>query len=253
MLGQDLRSRVLPGLGPRVLAFVDTPVDWDTEHRPEIPADRTWPFPVVLALELQADPDRNSSAPSAAKQPTVADALENGLNTVLALATLNGKLAEVHTRFVTHNVAGVTVNTLDPSVPFACAVDHAGNQLVLSSFPGAVDRFLAHDSGSTGGSRFKQLRSRAFPTAHSFLCLDLAATETMLATHRERILAVLARQNHRPRDEVARDLDQFIALTRLFDAAYLTSRMESDSATAFQTFGLLTRPGELDGATSQKP
>ncbi len=253
LLGQDLRTRILPCLGPRVLAFVDTPIEWQTGHKPEATANRTWPFPVVLALQLQADPLPDAFGSKAAKRPTVAEAMDNGLNTVLALVTLNGKFAEAHTRIVTHEVVGVTVKALDPPLPAAYGVDRSGNQIVLSNSPTAVERYLAHGSSPTGGARFMQLHARAFPEAHSFLCLDLAAIETMIATHRDRIIDILSSQKHRSRDEVTHDLDQFLPLSQLFDAAYLTSRIDGESATTYQTLGLLTRRNSSPEATSPKP
>ncbi len=142
-LGQDPRTRILPALGPRILACADAPADWEPGRKPDVPAGRTWPFPAVIALELQATPDQNTYYAMAARQATVADALDNALNTLLAIVTFNGKFAEARTRIVTHEVAGVTVKTLDPPVPFAYAVDRVGHRLVLGDSAGAVERYLA--------------------------------------------------------------------------------------------------------------
>jgi len=147
----------------------------------------------------------------------------------------------------------VTVKTLEPPIPFAYAVDRAGHRLVLGDSAGAVERYLACGADPQAGARFRELQARAFPEAHSFVCLDLAAVGAMIATHRDRILGLLANQEHRSRDDVAHDLDQFLALSRLFDAAYLTSRIESDSATVFHALGLLPRKSEPAGATAPKP
>jgi hypothetical protein len=67
------------------------------------------------------------------------------------------------------------------------------------------------------------------------------------------IIGIFANKEHRSRDGVARDLDQLFALSRLFDAAYLTNRIESDSATVFHALGLVARQGETVGASSLKP
>jgi len=252
-LGQDPRTLILPRLGPRILACADAPADWEPGRQPEGPAGRTWPFPSVISLELQATPDQDPIYAVAARQPTVADALDNALNTLLAVVTLNGKLAEGRSRIVSHEVTGVPVKTLDPPVPFAYAVDRASHRLVLGDSAGAVERYLARGSDPNAGARFRGLQARAFPEAHSFLCLDLAAVGTMIATHRDRILGMLVNREHRSRDEVARDLDQFLALSRLFDAAYLTYRIDGESATVFHALGLLPRQGETGGATAPKP
>jgi len=252
-LGQDVRTRILPGLGPWILACADAPADWVSGRKSDVPIGRTWPFPSVIALELKAGQDQDPYHASAARQATVADAVDNALNTLLALVTFNGKLSEARSRIVTREVSGVTVKTLDPPVPFAYAVDRAGHRLVLGDSAGAVERYLACGTDPRAGARFRGLQSRAFPEAHSFLCLDLAAVGTMIETHHDRILGILANQQHRSRDQVARDLDQFLALSRLFDATYLTSRIDSDSATVFHALGLLPRQGETSGATAPKP
>jgi hypothetical protein len=251
-LGQDPRTRILPGLGPRILAFANAPADWEPGSKPDVPASRNWPFPSVVALELQADPDRHASSSKPA-QPTVADALDNALNTLLALVTFDGKFAQSGSRIVSREVSGVTVKTLDPPVPFAYAVDRAGHRLVLGDSAGAVERYLASDSNPAAGARFRRLQALAFPDAHSFLCLDLAAVGTMMQTHRDRITGILANHEHRSRDEVAHDLDQFVALSRLFEAAYLTNRIDTDSATVFHALGLLARQPETDGSAPPKP
>lgn len=255
LLGQDPRNRILPGLGPRIVAIADTPADWESESKPGPAPVRNWPFSSVLAVELQDDPDRQPSSrlPTAASQPTVADALDNALNTLLALVTFNGKFAEVRARIVTNEVAGATVKTLDSPIPFAYAVDRSGRRLVLGDSAGAVRRYLACGSDPTAGDRFRRLQARAFPEAQSFLCLDLAAITTMIATHHDRIIGLLAKQEHRSGVEAAHDLDQFLALSRLFDAAYLSYRIESGSATVFHALGLLARPVDTPGASSPIP
>ncbi len=127
-------------------------------------------------------------------------------------------------------------------------MDRAGHRLVMGNSAGAVERYLACGSDPQAGARYRGLQALAFPAAQSFVCLDLAAAGTTIATHRDRILGMLANQQHRSRDDVARDLDQFLALSRLFDAAYLTSRVDSDSASVFHALGLLPRQGESGGA-----
>ena len=254
-LGQDPRTRILPGLGPRILVYVDAPADWDAGHAARHGSHSQLAVPVG---DRPGTASRSGSesllcTSSAASQPTVADSLDNAMNTLLALVTFNTKVAETQARIVTHEVAGVTVKTLDPPVPFAYAVDRSGHRLVLGDSAGAVDRYLARGSDPSAGARFRRLQAQAFPEAHSFVCLDLAAVATMIATHRDRIIGILASKEHRSRDEVAHDLDQFLALNRIFDAIYLTNRIESDSATVCHALGLLARQAETAGTTSSKP
>ncbi len=253
LLGMDLQSQILPRLGPHILAFVDAPAGWKPGHRDEAAVSRNWPFPIVLAVEMRADTQPTSPLPKTPRQPTVADALDNALNTALAVVTLNGKFAEAHSSVVTHEVAGVCVKTLDPPIPFAYAMDPSSHRLLLGNSAAAVDRFLSSGSKLSAGARFSQLQASAFPKADSFLCLDLAAVETMITTHHDRIIEMLASRKPRPRDEVARDLDQFVALSPLFDAASLTHRVEGDRACIYHTLGLLTRQKATHGGALPKP
>jgi len=94
LLGQEPRTRILPALGPQVLACAAAPADWQPGRKPDSTAGRAWPFPTVIALELQAAGDQNPNDARAAGQPSVADTLENALNTLLAVVSFNGKFAE---------------------------------------------------------------------------------------------------------------------------------------------------------------
>ena len=55
LLGKDLQSGVLPGMGPRVLACVDAPTGWESKSDSAGPSGQTWPFPAVLAVELAGE------------------------------------------------------------------------------------------------------------------------------------------------------------------------------------------------------
>ena len=125
LLGLDLQSEILPGLGPHILAFVDAPGEWNSKHKPDAVVTGNWPFPIVLAVEMRTDIQPTSPLHKVSRQPAVAHAVDNALNTALAVVSLNGKFAEAHSRVVSHEVAGVLVKTLDPPIPFACAVDLA--------------------------------------------------------------------------------------------------------------------------------
>ena len=223
----------------------------DTRTKP--PFIGNWPFPIVLAVEMRSDTQPTSPLPKTPRQPAVAHALDNALNTALAVVTLNGKFAEAHSRVVTHEVAGVLVKTLDPPIPFAYAVDPASHRLLSATPRRRSLDFCRLVAKPSAGGRFSQLQASAFPKADSFLCLDLAAVETMITTHHDRIIEMLAGRKQRPRDEVARDLDQFVALSHLFDAAYLTHRVESDRACIYHALGLLTRQKATHGGPLPKP
>jgi len=250
LLGQDLQTRILPGLGPRALAYVDAPADWEPKSESGVSPGR-WPFPSVLAVELAADLEAKPASSGSAAGASVADALDNALNTFLALVGFDEKLARAHPRIVTREVAGVTVKTLDLPVPFAYAVDRPGHRLVVGNSVAAVEGYLAAGSDPEAGSRFRRLQARAFADASSFLCLDLSAVQTAVERHRSRLIEMIASNAHRPREDVSRDLDQMLALARLFDAAYLTNRIDADSTTVLHTLGLLVRPVETRPPTAK--
>jgi hypothetical protein len=253
-LGQDLKSRILPGLGPRLLAMVDGPADWKPCMRPAGEPGNKWALPSVVSLELRApnpaDADKTAEPPG----PTVADAADNALSTALALFTLDREHAPLGSRIVRREVGKVTLTTLDPPVPFAFAVDREGHRLILSNSAATLEHFLAGAPDVSGEGRFGRIRAAAFPDDRSFLYFDLIAVHRFVETHRDPIAAMLSAAKQRPKDDVARDLDQALALCRLFEAAYLTSRIDTDSTAVFHTLGLLPRNALEDaGATLPRP
>jgi hypothetical protein len=245
LLGQDVRSRILPRLGPRLLAFVDTPSTWEVRPGPDERLAQRWPFPTVLAIELQAE--STQPAGSKATEPpsvSVAAALENAFDTLFALLTFDDKRGQGRARIISRDVGGVSVKSLDPPISAAFAIDRKGHRLVVGSSPEAVERYLLAGSGPAAGDRFSRLRDLAFPEAHSFLCVDLAAAESMIVRFRRELTDAIARQQGRSGEDVARDLEQVIDLSKLFDAAYLTNRIDAGSATVYHSIGLLARqPG----------
>jgi hypothetical protein len=252
LLGQDLRTRVLPALGPRVLAVLDAPVDGAPRSETDRFPGRNWPFPTVLALELGPEPEPKQSRDSSKlPQAPVADALDNVLNTLLAFVTFDERLGQGRAKIVSRQVAGLTVKSLDPQIPFAYAVDRAGHRLVLGNSLAAVERYLAASADPLAGTRFRRLQARGFAEAQSFLCLDLAAVEAMITKHRERLTETIAGQEHRSRQDVAHDLDQVVALSQLFDAAFVTNRIDANSATVFHALGLLARQAGEEASRAQ--
>ena len=90
------------------------------------------------------------------------------------------------------------------------------------------------------------MNALAFPDAHSFVCLDLAAVRAFFMGHRDSIVELIARRENRDRDRVARDLEDVAALAKLFEGAYWSYRVDRPSSTAFHQIGLLSshaRPG----------
>jgi hypothetical protein len=247
-LGQDLGTRILPGLGPRVLALIDEPADWGAaNHR----SSNKWPFPTVLAVELGGDRDSGTSFDRSAAQgrPSLAAACENAFRTLLAVLALDDKRAGGKSSVVTREVGGLKISTLDPPISFAYTVDPEGHRLVLGTSASAVEQYILAGSDPQAARRFRQLQAGSFADAHSFVCLDLAAAEAMMRKHRNPLTKMIAERDRRPVEAVAGDLDQFLALAHLLDAAFFALRVDRPAATIHETLGVLTRPGEANAAT----
>jgi hypothetical protein len=254
LLGQNLQSRILPALGHGFVAFIEPPTDADLSTEPGSPP-RKWPFPTVLALGIAPDPS-SQPAPSVAADSVrvpVSAAIENALHTFFAVLGLDEKRAQGRSRIVTTRVAGCAVTTLDPPIPLAYAVDHSGHRLVLGTSADVVGRYLQAGSDPNAGNRFRQLRSAAFPDAHSYLCLDIATLGAITEKQREHFTKMIAKKERRSEDEVGRDLDQVIALAHLFDAAFITNRIDASSATIHHSIGLLARQPDKDAPDRPKP
>ena len=179
----------------------------------------------------------------------MAAACDNALRTLLAVLALDEKRAQGRSRIVNREVSGMTISTLDPPIPFAYAVDREGHRLILGTSAAAVERYILAGSDPQATARFRQLQAAAFADAQSFLCLDLAAAEAMLRKHRDQFTKMIAARDKRSIEDVSGDLDQFLALAHLFDAAFLTVRVNRASAAIHETLGVLTRPdrGERGG------
>ncbi len=240
-LGQDPSTRILPALGPRIVAFAEAPASWDATAHSDDPTGVKWPFPSAVAIQLQDTLDRPAGSQDQTT-PSPADAVDNALNTGLAALALTPKLASAAAHIEGREVAGTMVKTLTPAIPLAYAVDRAGKRLVVGNSSSVVERYLAGGSDSSAGARFHLLQERAFPEARSYACLDLGAVAAMIARHQDRMTSYLADQQHRSRDDVARDLEQVRALCHVFDAVYLTHRVDAAGAAGYQSFGLLVHP-----------
>ena len=231
LLGQDLRTRILPQLGPGLVAYVEPAPDVPDAERgavvPTPPASR--PFAQVLALSL-----RNSGG-----GVTTAAAIENALRTLLAFAALDGKRNEGRSQITVQAVAGTHVTSLSPPVPFAYAIDASGSRLILGTSASAVARYLQAASNPQSGDRFRQFRARAFPDASTFLCVDLSALCNLTGRRRDRVLEILAARQNQPDAAVERDGSQVLEFARLFEAAFITSRFEPGAAAVHRRAGLL--------------
>jgi hypothetical protein len=242
LLGQDLRTRILPRLGPGLIAYVEAPPDVLDASPSETaaPAASSRPFAQVLVASL-----RNSSRPAetvpGAGGTTTAAAIENALRTVLSLAALDEKRNNGRSQITTRSVAGANVTTLDSPIPFAYALDAAGSRLIVGTSARAVARYLEAAADPKAGDRFRQFRARAFPDAETFFCVDLSALGNLTGRRHDRLVEILAARKNQPAALVDRDLTQVLAFARLFEAAYVTSRFEPEAAAVHRRIGLITQ------------
>jgi hypothetical protein len=201
---------------------------------------------VVLVVDLAGDPGRASpkkegQGPSA---PSVADALDNTLRTVLAMVALDEKRGQGRAAIATSDAAGVPVRTLSTPIPFAYAVDRAGGKLVLGTSAASVAGYLQSASDPQAGSRFRDIQAMAFPEYSTFLCVDLESLTGVAGRYRDRLVRNLAARQKRPTADVEKDLDQVLALARLFRAAFIASRIEPDATAVHRCFGVIVRDSQ---------
>jgi hypothetical protein len=250
LLGQDLRTRVLPRLGPGILAYIDLPSDSiDLKAAAADPAlGSSWPFPLVVVVSLGKEvpvasrptgsPPEQPNAQEATPVP-VAAALENALRTILALTALDGKRNHGRSRIRTSVVAGTAVTTLEPPLPFAYAVDGAGSRAIAATSADSLARYLESSTDAKAGERFRQLHARSFPGDQTFFCVDLDAVTRLAGRQHDRLIQALAARKERPPADIERDLNQVLGMARLFEAAFLTSRFEPDAAAVERRVGLI--------------
>ena len=243
MLGLDVRRQVLPALGPRVVAYLEPP-DLSAAKAKNDAGPGGFPFPFIVAAEIDEEAARD--ARSSAQPPAVAEAVDNALNTVLAAVSLDENRAPADARIQTRDVDGVAVKSLSTSLPFAYAVDRPGRRVILGNSPEAVARYLDAGADPEAGARFQAIQAAAFPDSESYVCLDLAAIVDLAVKHRDRLIEATAKKEHRPPADVGRDLDHVLGIVQLFDAAFLSTRVDVKHAALEHTVGLLPKPADED-------
>jgi hypothetical protein len=262
LLGQDVADRILPRLGPGVVAYLDSslPPDGNDEGEGLAARKARW-FPVVAVIGLSegeqpagsrsgAEPGSRSTVagPSA---NTAAAALENLLRSLLAAAALDEKLGQGRSRIVTTKISGGTVTTLEPPVPFAYGFDARASRLVLGNSAAAVARCLASSADSRATQRFQEFEAKV-PRASTFVYVDLETATRLASQFRERLAEGLAIRQKRSAAEVARDLDDVISLTRLLRGAFVASHVEPDVSAVKRSVGLILRPQDPTAPRPQK-
>jgi hypothetical protein len=255
LLGHDVTSRILPALGPGVIAYLDGPAEPTAENGEGAgpPSGRGGLFPVVVVVDISGDgggtgPDsRRRGLPA----PVVSDALENALRTLLALLAMDEKRGEGRAGIATFEAAGASVTTLSAPIRFAYAIDRPGGRLVLGTSASAVARYLESASDADAGARFRDVRAVAFPGFETYICIDLDTSTRLAGRYRDRLARFLAARQNRPASDVEKDLEHVLALARLFRAAFVASRIEPDAMAIHRTFGVILH--ESPGPSSARP
>ena len=241
-LGLDLRRQVLPALGPRVVAYLEPPNRSSAKAKNEAGLGG-FSFPFVVAAEIDDEADADPDADCA---PAVAAAIDNALNTVLTVVSLDEKRVPADARVETRDVDRIAVKSLNASSPFAYAVDRPGRRLILGSSAEAVARYLEAGSNPKAGARFKAIQAVAFPDCDAYACLDLAAIHGLAVQYRDRFIESTAKKERRSSADVGRDLDQVLGIVQLFDAAFFSTRVDAKNAALEHAFGLLPRSAAGD-------
>ncbi|AGA29665.1 hypothetical protein [Singulisphaera acidiphila] len=215
MLGRDLRTEILPKLGPAVFAYLATTVD----------SGQGQGFSYVLSVALKGEPGKNG----------VAAALENGLRTFFALYALDEKHDHGQLEVESREIQGVSITALSPTSPFAFAFGQG--RLVIGGIAEAVAGAI-HSEASTN-RRFSQLRATYFPQAETFLCIDLEKVRTFAESHRTAIARRLALRNEKTVENAQRELDLALALMGEFRDLFVTSVITPDARSAHRMLGLI--------------
>ena len=251
MLGQDLRTRILPQLGPGVDRLRRVGAGGFRRSRAKSRPATLLPRRLLRCLSWASG--KTASREQRTHQTPAASRPQAQSRTPCAACLPSRRLMKSGTT-ADHGSQPTRspARTSRPSIfPFHLhtrstppALDRAGHVCVgRRALPGSR-------SAPDSGERFRQLRARAFPDAQTFLCVDLTAMHNLAGRRHDRLVEILATRQNRPAAEVDRDLSQLLAFARLFDAAYFTSRFEPEAAAVHQRIGLLL-PDSMPAKTAQ--
>jgi hypothetical protein len=221
MLGRDVRTEILPRIGPGLSVFVDAPAVVEEGTQPD--------FPVVAAIDLKPDEGKD--------KVDIAAAVDNALRTTLALKALDVKKGIGPRQVVSREVGNIKVTTLDANSPFAYAT--RADRLTIGNRAEAVARGLGGEAPLD--SPLAKLRAAYFPESDTFACADLVALGKLAGTFREPLARRLAARRKTSFEAAARDIDQALALVELFRGAFITSTMAPDASSVHRTIGLIAR------------
>jgi hypothetical protein len=230
MLGQDVRKKVVPRLGPGAIAYLDAPAELGGTGRGGSL------FPLVAAIELADGVRGDESVP-------LTTAIDNALRTFLAMIALDDKRAKEHAQVTPRTTAPLAVTSLDRATPFAYAVDRTEHCLVLGTSADAVARYLQRTPGAGAEDLLHQIATAARAPLSTFAYLDLDTINKLAVKQRPALLQLLAARPERTPDQVERDLTHVLALARLFRAAFITSQIEADATVVRRSVGFIRHAG----------
>jgi hypothetical protein len=222
LLGRDLRTEILPHLGPGVLAYLEA-AGGEGQGSPTAPDEPG----LAKVLVLGQDPADGLNA-----------ALENALRTYLAFYALDRRHEQGRLELKTRDVGGRKLTSLVPSTPLAFAAE--GDRIILGSSAAAVARAITQAANPTEGP-LEQLRTTRFPQAGSFACVDLIRLHDHVVDRRTPLAARLAAGHKRSLEDAQHDVDEALALMALFRQAYATSDIEPDASAVHRSLGLIPR------------
>lgn len=222
LLGKDPRTEILNVVGPGMVVYVDAPRAQSADRRPAL----------VFAFAISGVTEQVAGASAA---------IENALNTVFAMTALDNKLPEnSRLRVETREIDGIRVTGLaGGKSPLSFAV--GPGFIVLGNVPEAVAAFAA-DSRPSGDAKFAQIREEFFPKAESFAYADFERLGRFATEHRAALVRRVVSDQGKTEADAGRDLDQALALMRLFRAGFATSTVAANFSSAHRTVGLLAQP-----------
>ena len=203
VLGLDPRKDVLPALAPGGVAFVGVRGD---------------------AKGLEA-----AAALDVADRKDIGEAIDNGLRTLAALASLDKDRpgGPISVKVAERRGARVTSLAIGDRLPSFGAT---AKRVVLGTDPEVVARLLAGvEPGPRDAEEWLRLRDGYFPRCNGFAAVDLGKLHAYAAGNRER----LAKQ------VVARDLERALELIEPFGKAFAAWDVAEDGKSAHQIIGLL--------------
>ncbi len=221
-LDQDVRKAVLPALGPRLVAYADG-FDYPSKGAG---------VPMVAALGLA----------SGNGAPQVAASVRNALRTMLAVIALDNSRRGAQLHLNTTQVDGQEVTTFGNARVYL-AYSVLPDQLVVSNNPGAAVRYIKSPPtdwlDSAGAGKLSVAGSLAY--------VDLAALAELATRHRDGLAKRSAQRRGGSIESAGDDLDQAIALARLFRCVFFTTTAAPDASTVSRTFGLLAANTKAPG------